>query len=152
MAPAALDFLIDDHDLTAPPQLGARLVRAGTPPIVSVTPASPSVHGTVPVHGPVATPRHAPHSTEPQLLVLHSAAASAPVPQGAATSAPPSSRSWSHGPPSPGTAAPVPRAQAAASSASVPTELVRTAGSAAPVAPAQAVASGTGRTAATRPY
>jgi len=41
--------------------------------------------------------------------------------------------------------------QAAANSASVPTELVRTAGSAAPVAPAQAVASGTGRTATTQP-
>jgi len=45
----------------------------------------------------------------------------------------------------------VPRAQAATSSAFVPTKIVRTAGSAAPVAPAQAVASGTGRTAATRP-
>ncbi|XP_066334018.1 uncharacterized protein [Miscanthus floridulus] len=112
------------------------LVFQAPAPAYQVTPASPSVHGTVPVHGPIATPRHAPHSTEPQLLVPHSVAASALVPQGAATSAPPSSGSWSHGPLSPGTVAPVPRAQAATSSAFIPMEIVRTAGSAAPIAPA----------------
>ena len=77
MASSALDFLVDEHDFTAPFP-GARVVLAGLPPSAAVVPhavqglvhvrgpvAAPvgspqSVHGPVHVHGPIATPEHAP--------------------------------------------------------------------------------------------
>jgi len=54
MASSALDFLVDEHDFTAPFP-GARVVPAGSPPS-----APHAVHGSVHVHGPVAAPEHAP--------------------------------------------------------------------------------------------
>jgi hypothetical protein len=119
MDPSALDFLIDEDDLTTP-HPGARLVRAGTSSTVPAAPTPHVVHGNVHVHEPIAAPTPAPLSPGP----------------------------WSPGPTSPDATATVHLAQAATSS-TTSMEHVRAAGTAAPVARAQAVASGTGRTAAT---
>ena len=81
MASSALDFLVDEHDFTAPfPR--ARAMLAGLPPSAATvphavhglvhvrgpvtaptgsTPLAPHAeHGPVHVHGPVAAPQHAP--------------------------------------------------------------------------------------------
>jgi hypothetical protein len=121
MDPSALDFLIDEDDLTTP-HPGACLVRAGTSPTVPAAPAPNAVHDNVPVHEPIAAPAPAPPSPGP----------------------------WLPGPTSPDATATVHPAQAATSS-TTSMEHIRAAGTAAPVACAQAVASKTGRTAATRP-
>jgi hypothetical protein len=60
MDPSAMDFLIDEDDLTTP-HPGARLVRAGTS---STVPAAPAPH-VVPVHEPVVAPAPAPPSPGP---------------------------------------------------------------------------------------
>jgi hypothetical protein len=60
MDPSALDFLIDEDDLTTP-HPGARLVRAGTSPTV---PAAPTPH-VVHVHEPIAAPTPAALSPRP---------------------------------------------------------------------------------------
>jgi hypothetical protein len=133
MAPSALDFLTDEHDLTTSVP-GARFVHAGTAPS-----APTDVHGTVPVHGTAAAPELAPWSPDVR--------AAAPVhpTQAAASSASPASTHVQHG-----AAAPVPSVQAAASS-TISTAPLSPASSAAPAARAQAAASGTGRTTATWP-
>jgi hypothetical protein len=121
MDPSAMDFLINEDDLTTP-HPGARLVHAGTSPTVPAAPAPHAVHGNVHVHEPVAAPAPAPLSPG----------------------------SWSPGSTSPDATATVHPAQAATSS-TTSMEPVRATGTTALVARAQAVASGTGRTAATRP-
>lgn len=84
MAPSALDFLTDDHDLTASVP-GARFVRAGT----STTSATHVVHGAVPVHGSAAAPEAAPVPPSPGPWSPGSSAASPVHPaQAVASSAP----------------------------------------------------------------
>ena len=77
MASSALDFLVDEHDFTAPfPR--ARAMPAGLPPsaatvlhavhgpthlrdpVAAPAGSPPSVHGPMHVHGPIATLEHAP--------------------------------------------------------------------------------------------
>jgi hypothetical protein len=120
MAFSALDFLVDEHDLTTPiPR--ARFVHAGTP----MTPAPHAVHGTVPVHAPVATPQStpAPPSPGPGSPSSPSTGATAPVhPAQAAASNATSALSTA---PS-GAAAPVPSARVAASSTTTSSHTVNT--------------------------
>ena len=69
MASSALDFLVDEHDFTAPfPR--ARVVLAGLPPSATVVPHA--VHGPVHVRGPVAAPEHAPVPQSPGPLLASS--------------------------------------------------------------------------------
>ena len=140
MAPSALDFLIDEHDLTTSVP-GTRFVHAGT------TPSAPhAVHGTVPVHGTVAAPELSQGSP------------------GLGAAAQTATSSASSTPVHPGAAAPVHRVQVVASSTApmAPSSTAGTAtsasstapaGAAAPVSSVRATASSTtatGRTAATR--
>jgi hypothetical protein len=60
MASSTLDFLVDEHELTAPIP-GARFVHAGT----LTTSAPHVVHGTMPVHAPVAVPQSTPTPPSP---------------------------------------------------------------------------------------
>jgi hypothetical protein len=133
MAPSALDFLTDEHDLTTSVP-GAHFVHAGTAPSTPTT-----VHGTVPIHGTVAAPE-----LTPWLPDLGAAAPVHPA-QAAASSASSTLMPVQHG-----AAAPVPPLQAAASG-TASTAPSSTAGTAAPAARAQVAASGTGHTTATRP-
>jgi hypothetical protein len=120
MDSSAMDFLIDEDDLTTP-HPGARLVCAGTSLTVPAALAPHVVHGNVPVHEPVAAPAPAPPSLGP----------------------------WSPGPTSPD-ATTIVHPTHATTSSTTSMEPVRAAGTAALVARTQAVASGIGHTAATR--
>jgi hypothetical protein len=77
MAPSALDFLIDEDDLTTSVP-GTRFVHPGTTPH--------AVHGTVPVHGTVAAPELLRGSPDLDAAVqaATSSASSTPVQPGAA--------------------------------------------------------------------